>query len=268
MKLLTTCLLTVIAFSSAAVVKRHDIPPESYALKTTPDYLIDMPYEGSAVLINNQWLLSAGHVIYNDDYEGQTIFIHGVENKMAKVIFHPNYKKQPTKAFEGDSKPLMDFLYGRSDLVLIQLAKPVKHAVPIKRYYGNDEKDKLTTTYGKGATGTGLTGEKHYTKIHRPLNYFNNRIESVKKEHLLFRFDKPPKGLPLEGTVGSGDSGGPTVIKQNGEEYLIGIQCFRDFHGNLKEFVGGVYGDVAVLCRISAHNQWIDQTIARYSNAP
>ncbi|WP_223787467.1 trypsin-like serine protease [Marinicella meishanensis] len=263
MKILYMLWLLVFAGFGQAVVMRHDVPPESYALKTAPDFLIDMPHEGSAVLIDPQWLLSAGHVVYDDSYVGQAIFVHGVEHTMAQVIFHPNYKKMPDQPFTGDAQPLMDFLYGRSDLVLIKLTEPVTHAEPIKRYRGDDELGKITTTYGKGATGTGITGEKTYTKMHRPLNHFNNRIDQVLPNHLLFRFDRPEQALPLEGTVGSGDSGGPTVIMVEGEPQLIGIQCFRDFKGDLADFKGGVYDSTAVLCRVSSHNPWIDAVIGQ-----
>lgn len=262
MKTIVLFVSLLISTSVTAVVKRHDIPAEQYELKTMPDFLVDMPYEGSAVLIDKQWIISAGHVVYHDDYVGMPISIHGIENEIEKVIFHPNYRKQRKEPYVGDAKPLMDFLYGRSDIVLIKLAKPVEHVKAIKRYMGNQEKGKITTTYGKGATGNGLTGELHETKKARPLNHFNNQIDVVKKEHLLFRFDEPEKGLALEGTVGSGDSGGPTTIEENGVQYLIGIQCFRDYEGDLKDFIGGNYGSVAVLCRVSAHNEWIDKTIA------
>ncbi len=255
--------LLLMVFPAWAVVMRHDVPPESYALKTAPDFMVDMPYEGSAVLIDEQWLLSAGHVVYNDDYEGQSIFVHGVENQMERVIFHPNFKKMPEQPFAGDAQPLMDFLYGLTDLVLIKLAKPVKHAKPIKRYRKKDEVGQLTTTYGKGATGTGLTGEKNHTKIHRPLNHFNNRIDQAKAGHLLYRFDRPEQALPLEGIAGSGDSGGPTVVMHEGEALLIGIQCFRDFTGDLQDFKGGLYDSTAVLCRVSANNDWIDKAISK-----
>jgi len=264
MKQLFLLAFLLVSSSTAAVVKRHDIPAELYELKTMPDFLVDMPYEGSAVLIDKQWILSAAHVVYHDGYVGMPISIHGVENRIEKVVFHPNYRKQRKEPYVGDAKPLMEFLYGRSDVVLIKLAKLVEHVQPIKRYSGSEEKGKLTTTYGKGATGTGLTGELFETKKARPLNYFNNQIDVVKKEHLLFRFDEPEKGLPLEGTVGSGDSGGPTTIEEKGTQYLIGVQCFRDYQGDLKDFVGGNYGSVAVLCRVSAHNDWIDKTIASH----
>ncbi|MET1255270.1 trypsin-like serine protease [Aliikangiella maris] len=262
MKKLICLLFSMFVLATQAVVKRHDISAESYALKSPPDFLIDMPHEGSAVLISPQWLLSAGHVIYYDGYEGKQISIQGVDNQIEKVIFHPDFKKQPEKAFTGDAKPLMNFLYGRIDLVLIKLSKPVKHLKPIARYYAHQEQGKITTTYGKGATGTGIIGEQIETKMHRPLNFFNNQIETVTKHHLTMRFEEPEKGLPLEGIHGSGDSGGPTIIEEHGKQYLIGIQSFRDYQGDLKNFKGGVYNSVSVLCRVSAFNSWIDEVIA------
>ncbi len=253
------------ALNLFAVVKRHDVAPESYSLEQAPDYFINMPHEGSGVLIDRYWLLSAAHVIYYDGYEGKTITIHGIENTIEKVVFHPTYIKQTKEAFSGDAKPLMDFLYKRSDLVLLKLSKPVTHVEPIARYYGNDELGKQTLTIGTGATGTGLSGELIATKTKRPLNMFRNHIEGVTERHLKMRFDSPDKGLPLEGIHGSGDSGGPTVMMFDDKEYLIGIQSFRDYEGDLKDFKGALYGSVSVLCRVSAFNDWNDDTINKHS---
>ncbi len=262
-KILLSAFIGVYSFSALAVVKRHDVSPDLYELKSAPEFFVNMPHEGAGALIGEQWVLSAGHVIYYDGYEGKTITIHGVENKIEKVIFHPDFIQQPEKAFTGNAKPLMEFLYNRVDLVLIKLSNPVTHVKPIARYYNSDEMGTRTTTYGTGALGTGITGELLTTKAHRNLNHFNNHIEGVQGNYLKMRFDHPGKGLPLEGIHGSGDSGGPTVIEQKGQRYLIGIQAFRDYEGELKDFKGGLYGSVSVLCRVSAFNDWIDSTIQK-----
>ncbi len=252
--------------ASHAGVTRHDVAPELYSVKEAPGFFVNMPHEGSGALISPYWVLSAGHVIYYDGYEGKKIVVGGKENVIEKVIFHPNYKNMPIKPFVGDAAPLMAFLHGRVDLVLIKLSDPVTHVQPISRYYKSDEMGKMTTTYGSGATGTGITGEQIPTKVYRSITKFNNHVEEVEPHFLKMRFDFPETALPLEGTIGSGDSGGPTLIEDDGKPYLVGISSFRDFEGDLKDFKGGIYGSVAVMCRVSAFNDWIDKTIEAYSN--
>lgn len=260
-KILLSAFIGVYSLSALAVVIRHDVSPELYELESAPEFFVNMPHEGSGALIDEQWVLSAGHVIYYDGYEGKTISIHGVENKIEKVIFHPDFIKQPEKAFTGNAKPLIEFLYNRVDLVLVKLSNPVTHVKPIARYYKSDEMGMRTTTYGTGALGTGLTGEQLNTKSRRVLNHFDNHIEGIQGNYLKMRFDHQEQGLPLEGIHGSGDSGGPTVIEEKGKHYLIGVQSFRDYEGELKDFKGGLYGSVSVLTRVSAFNEWIDNTI-------
>jgi len=256
------CLL-LCATTAQAVVIRHDVALEEYQPESVPDYFVNMPHEGSAALVDEHWLLSAGHVIYYESYVGKKINVHGVENVIEKVIFHPDYKRLPKQPFEGDAKPLIDFLYGRSDLVLIKLAKPVTHVNSVSRYYGKDELYKKTISYGSGALGNGLTGEQLNTKESRRILLFENRIESVSEIYLTMRFDTSNQALALEGIHGSGDSGGPTVINEDGEVLLIGIQSFRDYQGQLSRFQGGIYNSVSVQVRVSAFNHWIDQVIAR-----
>jgi len=255
------CLL-LSATTVQAVVIRHDVALEEYQPKSVPGYFINMPHEGSAALIDKHWLLTAGHVIYYESYVGKTINVHGVDNVIEKVIFHSDFKRMPKQPFEGDAKPLMDFLYGRTDLVLVKLAKPVTHVNSVSRYYGTDELFKKTISYGSGALGNGLTGEQLNTKERRSILFFENRIESVYENYLTMRFDTSSRALALEGIHGSGDSGGPTVVNEDGEVLLIGIQSFRDYQGQLSRFRGGIYDSVSVLVRVSAFNHWIDQVMS------
>lgn len=261
-KIVMVLLLIATVFESLAVVMRHDVDPKLYQPTSTPSYYVDMPHEGSGVLIAPQWILSAAHVIYYDGYEGKEITVAGKTHVIEKVIIHPDYQTPKEELLSGDAKPLLDFLYQRSDLVLIKLTEPVIHVEPVARFYGSDEVGRLTRSYGSGATGTGLSGEIIATKTKRELHVFENRIEATSERHLTMRFDRGEAALAIEGIHGSGDSGGPTVTRIDGIDYLVGIQSFRDFHGDLKDFKGGLYGSSSVLCRVSAFNQWIDQTIA------
>ncbi len=157
MRLVITLLVLIYTCPSVAVVTRHDVPAASYQLQQTPGFYIDMPHEGAGVLIDERWILTAAHVIYYD-YRNKAIEIHGVENRIEKVVFHQQYRPDPGGWGQGDAKPLIDFLRNRSDVVLLKLAKPVTHVQPIQRYTSDQEIGNMVTIYGKGATGTGLSG--------------------------------------------------------------------------------------------------------------
>lgn len=286
MKNVFVLILFILSFNSIAVVKRHDVPASSYELIKTPDFYIDMPYEGTGVLIDTQWILAPAHVLYFD-YHDKPILIHGVKNRIEKVILHTVYEKESTDWGQGDSKPLMDYLNSHHDIALIKLAAPVAHVKPVSRYYGNEEVSMEITVFGKGATGTGLTGEIRHTKRagswerfvnwvkspftdlaptqqKRTLNRYNNIIESVDDMWARFRFNKGDEALALEGTVGSGDSGGPAIIMQKNIPLLVGLASWTEVDGDLKDFVSGKYDSVAVFVRVSAYNSWIDSTISEH----
>jgi len=286
-KILTITFL-ILSFACNAVVKRHEVQPEVYEVKKIPDFFIDMPHEGAAVLVDKYWLVTAAHVVFYD-YHDKPIMLHGVENRIERVVFHHGYKKDPGNWGQGDAKPLTDFLSNRDDIVLLKLAEPVEHLKPISRYYDNKEIGEEATIFGRGATGTGLTGEIlttqepslwesilntirspftgiDETQANRTLNNYKNIIESANENWFMFRFDRADDALPLEGSVGSGDSGGPAIVVQDGMPLLIGLASWQEYEGDLKDYVGGKYGAVSVFVRISSYNQWIDKTISTYSN--
>nr|WP_268820330.1 trypsin-like serine protease [Paraglaciecola sp. G1-23] len=120
-----------------------------------------MPFEGAGVLIDKHWILVPAHVIYtfHYDYIDKPLMIHGVENQIKEIIFHPDRKQGDTDWGEGNPKALMDSLNKHTDIALIRLSYPVTHINPIKRYQGESELGQTITVYGKGAVGTGLTGE-------------------------------------------------------------------------------------------------------------
>ncbi|MBB1349360.1 MULTISPECIES: trypsin-like serine protease [unclassified Pseudoalteromonas] len=276
----------MIAFNSQAVVKRHDIKPELYELKNAPEYYVDMPFEGTAVLIDKNWLLAPAHVIYTFyyDYLGKPIEVGGIENKIDKIIFHPEYVQDQTDWGDSDPQPLMDFLNSHSDIALIKLTDSVDHINPIRRFSGETELGLEVTVYGKGAVGNGLTGELRETKNagflekvynwfrqkftdlaptqeFRQLNYYNNVITKVDERWIRFKFDADETALPLEGTIGSGDSGGPAVIFTEDKPILVGLASWVEIDSALNQFIPGKYDSVAVFVRVSSFNEWIDKVI-------
>jgi hypothetical protein len=262
MKILSFLLLFLYSLASNAVVKRHDIPAENYLLETSPEYLIDMPHEGHGVLIDPQWVLTVAHTIFYD-YVGKSLTIGANTYKIESVHKHADYVEPEKSLFQGKAAPLMRFLTSRSDIALIKLSSPVSDIKPIDIYPNTQEKGKTITVFGRGATGDGLTGEITETKSLRQLNQFNNVIESAEGHWLTFKFDKPANALPLEGMHASGDSGGASVIFQEGVPYLVGLSSWQRWHGELASFKGGLYGTTAYQVRVSNYLDWILSVLAR-----
>lgn len=289
MKYLSVILLLFVTFHLNAVVIRHDVDPNLYKVDKVPPFYIDMPFQGGAVLIDKHWLLAPAHVIYTFmyDYKDKPIMIHGVENKISEIIIHHDYKK--VEWSKGDPKLQMEQINNSKDIALIRLHKAVTHVKPITLYKGNDELGMEMTGFGRGAIGTGITGEEEdsqgpsaityywyqltkffsdwaFTSDDYQLRTYNNVITEAKGHWLRFTFERGKFALPLEGTIGSGDSGGAVVIYQNSAPVLIGLAAWREIDGNVENYTFGTYGATAVLTRVSYFNDWISKHINKKVN--
>lgn len=262
MKFLLFLALILLSISSQAVVKRHDIPAENYVVEKMPEYLVDMPHEGHGVLINAQWIVTVAHTIFYD-YVGQEIVVGSAPYKIESVHIHPDYVQPSDNLLKGDLAPLMNFFKSRSDIALIKLTSAVSGVEPIGIYQGESEKGQIMTVYGKGATGNGLTGEDLDTKALRVMHKFQNVIESAEGNWLAFTFNPPAEALSLEGMHGSGDSGGASVIFQEGSPFLVGLSSWQLGHGDISTFKGGLYGTTAYQVRVSNYQDWILKVLAR-----
>ena len=261
MKLLILISAFVLSVAAHAVVMRHDVPPEHYALDEAPGYLVDLPHEGHGVLIAPRWVVTVAHTIFYD-YTGKQLTIGSHIHEIEHVIRHPDYAEPDKELFEGDAAPLMAFFESRSDIALIKLTAPVADVKPIRIYTEDDEQDKTITVYGKGATGNGLTGEQMETKPLRKLYRFTNVINSVDGHWLSYQFDQGEQALPLEGMHGSGDSGSASIIVKDGTEYLIGLSSWQRWQGDLASFKGGLYGTTACQVRVASYRAWINSVIS------
>lgn len=289
MKYISTLLLLFVSSHLNAVVIRHDVDPNLYKVDNVPPFYIDMPFQGGAVLIDKHWLLAPAHVIYTFmyDYKDKPIMIHGVENKISEVIIHNDYNK--VKWNKGDPTLRTDQLNNSKDIALIRLNKAVTHVQPIAIYKENDELGMEMTGFGRGAIGTGITGEKEdsqeptaityywyqvtkffsdwaFTSDDYQLRTYSNVISEAKDHWLRFTFEQGRHALPLEGTIGSGDSGGAAVIYQNSTPVLIGLASWREVDGDLENYTFGKYGATAVLTRVSYFNDWISGHINKPAN--
>lgn len=111
---------------------------------------------------------------------------------------------------------------------------------------------------GKGATGNGADGEDPSSPHRTALRRAFNLITSANGPWLGYVFDTGPSALALEGMGGSGDSGGPVLIKVSGQWQLAGLAAWKLVQGNAAAFRPGVYGQTSYNVRLSSYAEWIE----------
>jgi hypothetical protein len=251
--------LIVFAAPLDAVVIRHDVSKERYIATERPDALVNMLYDGHGLLIAPEWVITVGHLIF-DDYRGEELEIGGKKYRIDHVILHEGYSRPPKGIFSGYSGPSQAYLRANHDVALIKLNKAVDNVKPIPLYRANDEQGSIVTLIGKGNTGNGVTGQKQKTR--GTLRLAHNQLTAAKDQWLTYRFDQGEEALPLEGIQGDGDSGGPVIIEKDGTAYLAGLASWDVYDGDIADFQGGLYGMSASVVRISYYVDWIEKVMS------
>lgn len=245
MRILNLHVFIVIFF--LPIVTRHDKEKEAFYADPA-DYpgiiqlrLRDLTgfveMEGS--FIQSDWILTAAHGL-NSVEAGQRIDLFDSTYTLRRIIVHPDFE-----GFEHD-------------LALIQLDRPALLTEPIPLVEDTLELGEIITIVGRGWTGTGLTGPVVHDNRFRMAT---NRIDSVSKHWIKFRFDEPdhPNTTAYEGVSGSGDSGGPAFITVNGQLKLAGISSNQRYEQlQVKE---GHYGVVEYYTRVSTYTSWIHSVL-------
>lgn len=265
--------LLAISLPVSAIVIRHDVDDAKYRAATIEfPALVDLPSEGHGVLVAPQWVVTAAHAV---TWQGEItqVVLNEKVRRVEKVIVHSGYKKLPQALIDqaiktGDAAQIIDFLASQDDIALIKLADPVSDVTPAKLFSGADELGKTVKLLGKGATGTGLTGQDAHASHRTDLRHAYNKIVGVEDRWICYVFDKPPSGLELEGILGDGDSGGPVLIKVEGQWQLAGLASWkRHLHDNALVLHPGFYGQKNYNVRVSHYTRWINDQI-RADSAP
>jgi Trypsin len=255
-------LATLVPVTVGAIVIRDDVPDERYRV---PDNffppLADLPFEGHGVLIAPRWVVTAGHAVSSQSTPIQTVTIANRKRAVTKVIVYPEFRL-PQVPDHGPSAPVVAELTALKDIALIELAQAVDDVRPASLYRGGDERGRTAEIIGKGATGDGLKGEAdgpHRTVLRRAFN----RIESAEGPWLTYRFDQGNAALPLEGMLGSGDSGGPVLIEERSGWRLAALASWKRWDGDLADFRAGIYGEVSYQVRLSYYRGWIEDVMRK-----
>ncbi|MGC1549073.1 MAG: trypsin-like serine protease [Rhodanobacter sp.] len=249
-------LLAVASLSAYAIEIRHDVPDAKYLISASElPALADLPVEGHGVLIAPQWVVTAGHAVRWQKSVDE-VTIAGKPRKVEAIVYNPGFRDMPMSIEMGGISGIYDFIHHRDDIALVKLAEPVTDVAPVPLYRGQDELGKTAEIMGKGQTGNGLDGIAANASHRVALRRAYNVITEAEGRWLAYRFDAPPKALPLEGMHGGGDSGGPVLIQQDGVWKLAGLSDHQ--RTNPRAF--GLYGAVAYDVRISHYADWIQQT--------
>lgn len=264
-------ILLMVTASSAAnsIVIRDDVKDAQYRISASEfPALVDMPGEGHGVLIAPQWVVTAAHTIPMPAHLAQ-VHIGGQPQAVERVVVHPGQKWPPQAMIDralatGDGILAVMAIAASDDIALVKLKQPVTGVEPVPLYRGSDEIGQTVRIIGKGATGNGLTGHAWTGPNRTELRRAFNTVTSADAKWFCYVFDAPPAALPLEGRIGSGDSGGPVLIETGGKSELAGLASWTFIHGDLRVAKPGSYGQQACNVRLSRYADWIGEVIAKH----
>ena len=159
------------------------------------------------------------------------------------------------------------FLASSDDIALIKLTQAVTDVVPVKLYKDSNEPGQIAKIVGKGATGKGAAGHSPNGPNRTELRRAFNTISSAHGRWLCHVFDEPPMALPLEGTPGNGDSGGPVLLQSDDQWLLAGLVSWKVAHGDVRTARPGRYGQTSCHVRLSHYVEWIERVLSEQPRA-
>lgn len=221
-------------------------------------------YLASGTLINDQWVLTAAHVVSGitpGNRKTMTFTLRGVTYHVSATYYDTSWN--------GDTSD-------GNDIGLVRLNSVVSNVTPAYLYGSTDESRQIATIVGYGRTGTGLTGavlssgtKRAGTNVAGLGSVLNNISWTGGGNDNMLVADFDPPGVTgdptqdlavptdLEYCAASGDSGGGWFLEEDGQEYLAGVTSFlAGYPGNTQY---SMYGDIFGATRVSSYLSWISQ---------
>ena len=243
---------------SEAIIIRHDVAPGDYEVRAT-DFpaVFFLEQEGLrktcvATVIHPRWAITAAHCAEHTML-GETmaagrrfaVTVAGRVREIDVVITHPDY--DPTSSRDVD-------------LALLRFREAAASPAPMPVNLEPFEQDRVVSLLGWGYFGRGTQGREYDDGR---LRRAENRVISAERR-LRLRFDDPrldAHTLPLEGTLGLGDSGGPALLETPVGWVLAGVAVGEVEGEDFSEETQGKYGAITVYERLSQHIQWLEAVI-------
>jgi len=263
--------LALLAFSGggAAIIIRHDVNPRGHEVRASEfPAVFHLEQRGgdricAATVIHPRWAITAAHCVFETallrsiaDGGVFPVRVGGRERAVEAVVTHPDYDQD---------------IAASTDLALLRFEQ-ARAAPLIPLQTEANELAQVATLLGWGFFGWGTSGREFSDGR---LRKAENRIEHA-NGRLRMRFDDPrdpdSAALPMEGTPGLWDSGGPALLGEPGNYRLAGVAVGEIEGEHFSEETQGRYGAIAVYERITRHLGWIESTIgasvAAASNPP
>ena len=266
--------------------------PAGYGYDGVVRVKVDGFYATGALLYNGLAVLTTAHLFNGLNFHDTSVSFDSLsgqrEIKARSVLFHPQY----------------DVLSTNNDLAIVWLSNPApSDADRYTLYRNHDEYNQIFNLVGYGIPGTGSNGvDETYSgpKIRlQAFNQFEADAAQIKAQQSGYRSWNPEPGTQLvadfdnglvendalyhlldmpglglgadEGMISPGDSGGPAFI--NGQ--IAGVASYiarlstSSADPDIDDQVNSSFGELGFWQRVSAYQQWIDQSLRNeYSNAP
>ena len=218
----------------------------------------------SGVLISEQWVLTAWHVVNNATAGNINFRVNGVNRAVSEIHL-----------LAAQNANIQNVIVDGTDLALVKLTDSVLDVAAANLYTGNSEVGNTVSVIGFGNYGTGTGGATGGTGgvkrgMRNTLDFYTVNLGGGsiggsldRTGSMLSDFDDNTAGtnvtgssswLDLEGNVAGGDSGGAMFIESNGQYLLAGINSFTAGPGN--------YGSLSGFTSVSWNQQWISSTTA------
>ena len=192
---------------------------------------------GSAVIIDDNWIITAAHIVKN--MKDHHIIIDDKKYNLDSVICHEKYS---------------DNVFGYYDIAIGHIKETVSMKPYPVLYESNDEVGKLVAITGLGLTGNFNTGVNISDGKKRA---GSNYVKKIERGTLVCDASRPSQKITeLEYLICSGDSGGGLFI----DGKLAGINSSVLGYDDRPD---STYGDESCHTRISMHIPWIKNIIKK-----